>query len=612
MGTFTRRDFLQALAVLGITTGIEALLPAYARPRPQVRPLRRQADGPVTYDLTIAETPIRIGARKATATTINGTVPGPLLRFREGDEVILRVTNRLKEDTSIHWHGLLVPFDMDGVPGVSFPGIKPGETFEYRFRIRQHGTYWYHSHSGLQEQTGVYGPLIIDPAEEPYPYDREYVIVLSDWTFENPYRVLARLRKYPGYYNFQRRTLSNLFEEAKDRGFWSALKDRLSWGRMRMGATDIVDITGATYTYLLNGRAPEDNWTGLFRPGERVRLRFINAAAGSFFDVRIPGLPMTVIQADGQYVEAVTVDEFRIGIAETYDVIVEPKEEKAYTIFAESMDRSGYARGTLAPREGMEGPIPPRRKRPLRTHADMGMVHGEGDHAGMQQHEGMEHRPMHHQNQQHQDMPHAQHGAMMAGMMGGVGQSPGMPPEPQPHSKETHGPGNAAIPMVTRSRLHEPGVGLGEDGWRVLVYTDLKSLYPRKDFRPPTREIELHLTGNMERFLWSIDGKTYSEAPEPIRLRYGERVRLILVNDTMMEHPMHLHGMWMELENGHGRHIPLKHTILVKPAERVSVLITPDEPGPWAFHCHILYHMDMGMFRVFEVSEPETAAKTSS
>jgi CopA family copper-resistance protein len=602
MKELTRRDFLQALTALGISAGIEMLLPAYARPRPHVQAPRRLIGAPVTYDLTIAETPIRIGARKATATTINGTVPGPLLRFREGDEVILRVTNRLKEDTSIHWHGLLVPFDMNGVPGVSFPGIKPGETFTYRFRLRQHGTYWYHSHSGLQEQTGIYGPLIIDPAEEPYPYDREYVIVLSDWTFENPHRVLARLRKYPGYYNFQRRTLASLPEEAKEMGFWKALKDRLSWGRMRMSATDIVDITGATYTYLINGHAPEDNWTALFKPGERVRLRFINAAAGSSFDVRIPGLPMTVIQADGQYVQAVTVDEFRIGIAETYDVIVTPREAQAYTIFAESMDRSGYARATLAPREGMEGPIPPLRKRPLRTHADMSMVH-EG-HASMD-HEALAEPTDHHAHGGHDH--HAGHA-----MMDGVGQFPGMPPAPKPHGSDTHGPGNAAAPMITRSRLHEPGVGLGEDGWRVLVYTDLKSLHPREDFRPPTREIELHLTGNMERFLWGIDGKTYSEAPKPIRLRYGERVRLTLVNDTMMEHPMHLHGMWMELENGHGRHIPRKHTILVKPAERLSVLITPDEPGPFVFHCHILYHMEMGMFRVFEVSEPETATQTSS
>ncbi len=592
----TRREFLQALLALGVTAGLESLLPPYARAIPRVIGPPSPVEGPRVIDLTIQEVPFRVGGRTGRATAINGTVPGPLLRFREGEEVILRVTNRLKEDTSIHWHGLLVPFDMDGVPGVSFPGIRPGETYEYRYRIRQYGTYWYHSHSGLQEQTGIYGPIIIDPeGPEPYPYDREYVIVLSDWTFENPMRVLNNLRKYPGYYNFQRRTLLDLPEEIRKKGLKGAIQDRLAWGRMRMDVRDLVDVTGATYTYLMNGRAPGDNWTALFKPGERVRLRFINAAADSFFDVRIPGLRMTVIQADGQYVQPVVVDEFRIGIAETYDVIVEPKEEQAYTIFAESLDRSGYARGTLAPREGMEGPIPPRRKPPYRTMKDMGMMHGDGDMAGMS-HDTM------------QGMSHGGHGMMMGGMAmaSSETQPPGMPPAPRAHPKKNHGPGNAAIPMMTFNRLHEPGIGLGEDGWRVLVYTDLKTLYPREDFRTPTREIEMHLTGNMERFLWSIDGKAYSEAPEPIVIEYGERIRLTLVNDTMMEHPMHLHGMWMELENGHGRWIPRKHTVIVKPAERLSVLITPDEPGPWVFHCHILYHMDMGMFRVFRVLEPKS------
>ncbi|WP_161540364.1 copper resistance system multicopper oxidase [Rhodothermus marinus] len=592
-----RREFLQALLALGVTAGLEALLPPYARAIPRVMGPPEPVEGPRIFELELREVPFTVGGKTGHATAINGTVPGPLLRFREGEEVILRVTNRLKEDSSIHWHGLLVPFDMDGVPGVSFPGIRPGETYEYRYRVRQHGTYWYHSHSGLQEQTGIYGPIIIDPeGPEPYPYDREYVVMLSDWTFENPMRVLSNLRKYPGYYNFQRRTLLDLPEEIREKGLKAAIQDRLAWGRMRMDVRDLVDITGATYTYLMNGRAPGDNWTALFKPGERVRLRFINAAADSFFDVRIPGLRMTVIQADGQYVQPVVVDEFRIGIAETYDVIVEPKEEQAYTIFAESLDRSGYARGTLAPQEGMEGPIPPRRKPPYRSMKDMGMMHGDM--------EGMSHGNM-------QGMSHGGHGMMMGGMAmaGKDSQPPGMPPAPRAHPKDRHSPTNAAIPMMTFSRLHEPGIGLGQDGWRVLVYTDLKTLYPREDFRPPTREIEMHLTGNMERFLWSIDGKAYSEAPEPIEIKYGERVRLTLVNDTMMEHPMHLHGMWMELENGHGRWIPRKHTVIVKPAERLSVLITPDEPGPWVFHCHILYHMEMGMFRVFQVLEPK--AETS-
>ena len=603
----SRRAFLRTSVALGLMTGMDHLLPAYAGSHARTPASRRLPGGTTTYDLTIGEVELNIGGRKTTATAINGGIPGPLLRFREGDEAVLRVTNALKEDTSIHWHGIILPFNMDGVPGVSFPGIKPGETFVYRFPVRQSGTYWYHSHSGLQEQTGVYGPIVIDPAgDEPQPYDREHVIVLGDWTFENPHHVLRKLRKMPGYYNYQRRTLVSLFKDAGKEGLGNALRDRLRWGRMRMDATDIADVTGATYTYLMNGMAPGDNWTGLFRPGERVRLRFINAGAGTFFDVRIPGLPMTVVQADGQPVQPVTVDEFRIAIAETYDVIVEPKEERAYTIFAESMDRSGFARGTLAPREGMSAPIPERRERATRSMADMGMDH---DMQGMDGMKGMDHgdmkgmdgmKGMDHGDTQGMD------GMAMAGAAGGLA-PPGSIPTARPHGKDTHGPGNAAVPMTTRSRLHEPGIGLGNDGRRVLLYTDLRGLDPVYDSRPPEREIELHLTGNMERYMWSFDGKAYSESPDPIQIGLGERVRLTLVNDTMMEHPIHLHGMWMELENGTGRYLPKKHTVNVKPAERLSVLVTPDSPGPWAFHCHILYHMDMGMFRVVEVVQPGMA-----
>lgn len=589
-------------------------MPAYALPINNKLGGRAAAGELVLYDLSIGEVDLPINGRNAKATTINGTVPGPLLRFREGEEAILRVTNSLNEDTSIHWHGLILPFAMDGVPGVSFPGIKPGETFTYRFPVQQSGTYWYHSHSGLQEQTGVYGPIIIDPAgTEPHAYDREHVVVLGDWTFENPHHVLQKLRKMPGYYNYQRQTLAGLL-----RGEGTSLRERLMWGRMNMDATDIADITSFTYTYLMNGLAPGDNWTSLFRPGERVRLRFINAGAGTFFDVRIPGLPMTVVQADGQDVQPVTVDEFRIAIAETYDVIVEPKEDRAYTIFAESMDRSGFARGTLAPREGMSGSIPERRKRPTRSMADMGMDHGNmegmdhGNMPGMNQGEepamdhgnmpGMNHgeKPaMDHENMQ----DHTAHGAGMTSSLA----PPGSIPAAMEHGPDSHGPGNAATPMQTSSRLHEPGVGLGNDGRSVLLYTDLRALHPDHHERPPVREIELHLTGNMERYMWSFDGKEYSKSPEPIKIELGERVRLILVNDTMMEHPIHLHGMWMQLENGHGLEIPRKHTVNVKPAERLSVLVTPDVPGPWAFHCHILYHMDMGMFRVVEVTQPGMA-----
>lgn len=591
----SRRKFIQTSVAMGLVTGLDHLMPGYARPfihQPKVH------GEPARIDLSIGETEIGIGGRGTTATTINGTVPGPLIRLQEGKEAVLQVTNRLNEDTSIHWHGLILPFDMDGVPGLSFPGIRPGETFTYRFPVQQAGTYWYHSHSGLQEQTGVYGPIIIEPAGiEPNTFDREYVIVLGDWTFENPHRVLQKLRKMPGYYNYQRQTLAGLLQ-----GTDTSLRERLRWGRMNMDATDLADITGFTYTYLMNGMAPGDNWTGLFRPGERVRLRFINAGAGTFFDVRIPGLPMTVVQADGQDIQPVTVDEFRIAIAETYDVIVEPKEDRAYTVFAESMDRSGFARGTLAPREGMSGPIPERRNRPTRSMADMGMDHGSMS--------GMEHGNMAGMNQGEEST--SDHGNMAGHEMQDTAMAatlapPGSVPVAREHGPDSHGPGNAATPMQISSRLHEPGVGLGNDGRRVLLYTDLRALNPDHHEQPPVREIELHLTGNMERYMWSFDGKEYSESPEPIKIELGERVRLTLINDTMMEHPIHLHGMWMQLENGHGLEIPRKHTVNVKPAERLSVLVTPDALGPWAFHCHILYHMDMGMFRVVEVTQPGMA-----
>ncbi len=574
----TRRHFLKGMAAMGLLTGLESLAPAYAA---QYRGLPKAAgsgEEGQALDLRIQKTVLRIGAREAHAVTINGSIPGPLVRLREGQNAVLRVTNELDEDTSIHWHGIILPAAMDGVPGVSFAGIKPGETFTYRFPVAQSGTYWYHSHSGMQEQLGHYGPMIIDPLEpEPYSYEREYVVMLSDWTFENPHHVLAKLKKQSDYYNFQQRTVGDFFRDVAKNGWDATMAERLMWARMRMSPTDLADVTGYTYTYLMNGLAPESNWTGLFRPGERVRLRFINAATMTYFDVRIPGLKMTVVQVDGQNVQPVTVDEFRTGVAETYDVIVEPGEERAYTIFAETMDRSGYARGTLTAREGLTAPIPERRPRHLLTMADMGM----GDM--LHDMEGMEH------DMSDMDMEGMEHD--MSGM-GGMTK----------HGPDTHGPGNAMVAEMSRSRLHEPGAGLGQDGRRVLVYADLRSVKPMYDKRAPGREIELHLTGNMERYMWSFDGKKYSEAREPIAFRYGERLRLILVNDTMMDHPIHLHGMWMELENGAGDYLPRKHTISVKPSERLSLLITADALGNWAFHCHLLIHMDLGMFRVVSVS----------
>ena len=657
----TRRDFLRTAGAFGALAALQRLTPAYAQsamplstrslPGGLAGAQSRAPGGP--FDLAIRETPFGFRGRRATATTINGTIPGPLLRFREGEEAVIRVNNGLGEDTSIHWHGLLVPNPMDGVPDVNFPGIRPGETFTYRFPLRQYGTYWYHSHSGMQEQVGHYAPLIIDPIEpEPFQYEREYVVMLSDWSFEDPYKILDNLKKQSTYYNFQRRTVGDFFKDASRMGLRATIQDRLAWAKMRMSPIDISDVTGATYTYLFNGLPPESNWTGLFRRGERVRLRFINAGAGSYFDVRIPGLAMTVVAVSGMYVQPVVTDEIRMEIAQTYDVIVQPTDDQAYTIFAESMDRSGYARGTLAPRAGMSAAIPKRRPRPTLSMMDMGMAMGMGGHGGMSMAgmttaaagvpsgAGASAAPMagHAMPGMSGSAPSpsaagasggmAGHAMAPAGAMSSSGGSeaqlrdgtivrttglraPGTVPEPVMHGADSHGTANAATPMETRSRLQEPGAGLGEDGWRVLLYSELKRLTPGPAFLPPAREIELHLTGNMERYMWSINGLKFSDARDPIPLKHGERFRLTIVNDTMMPHPMHLHGMFMELENGHGAESPLVHTINVKPAERISLLATPVDPGPWAFHCHVLFHMEMGMFRVFHVSEPGGALTAS-
>jgi len=534
--------------------------------------------------------PVNLTGRVTTATSINGQLPAPILRWREGDTVTLAVTNRLSEPTSIHWHGVRTPSPMDGVPGLSFAGIPPGQTFIYRFPIHQSGTYWYHSHSAFQEQTGVYGPIIIEPkGGYAHPFDRDYVVFLSDWSDESPDTIISNLKFRSDYYNFHQRTLGTFIEEVNRKGLAETVSDRMMWGQMRMSPTDILDVSGATYTYLMNGQPPASNWTALFRPAERVRLRFINGSAMSIFDVRIPDLPMSIIQADGNDLQPLAVDEFRVGTAETYDVIVQPPEARAYTIFAEAEDRTGFARGTLAPRPGMAAAIPPMDPRPMRTMRDMGMEHGSM--GGMQ----MDHGSM-------PGMSHGASGGMQTnhGSMGHNSMSAGAMAEPGAPAKLEGSVGVDNVAMTATERLNEPGEGFPE-GRRVLRYTDLRALKPGNDSRPPSREIVLHLTGNMERFMWGFDGKKFSEAG-PIELKRGERVRFTLINDTMMEHPMHLHGLWSELENGHGEYRPYKHTIIIKPGERVSFLINADEPGRWAFHCHLLYHMEAGMFREVRVA----------
>lgn len=588
-----RRQFLRSTVLATLLTHMESVAPIYAAPRSS----GRRKVGPI--DLSIDEIGFDVAGKTFPAIAINGTIPGPLLRLQEGQDAVIRVTNRLNRDfTSIHWHGILLPFRMDGVPGVSFAGIPPRETFEYRFPVRQNGTYWYHSHSAAQEQLGVYGPMIIEPeGNDPVRYDREYVVVLGDWLHGSPEKMLGKLKNQSNYSNYDRRTVGDFFRDASARGIREAAAERKMWGAMRMDPTDIADITGYYYTFLMNGLGPASNWTGIFQAGERVRLRFINAAALTFFDVRIPGLRMTVVQADGQNVKPVTVDEFRIGVAETYDVIVEPAGNRAYTIFAESMDRSGFARGTLAPRAGMSAPLPERRKTPVRTMADMGMAMGgmnHGNSSGGNAMGGMDHGAHGNARGSAVAQPETTNKQAQAGTT--------------THAPDQHGPGNQAVPMSIASRLHEPGLGLEGMPWRVLVYTDLQSLEPGYDRRKPEREIELHATGNMQRYMWSFDGKKYSDS-KPIEFYYGERLRFTWVNDTMMEHPLHLHGMWMELDNGHGAHKPRKHTIVLKPGERLSSEITVDAPGLWAFHCHILYHMEVGMFRVVSVTSKPADAR---
>jgi CopA family copper-resistance protein len=641
-----------------------------------------QAANAQSYELVLDERMVNITGRDRPAMLINGQLPGPVLRFKEGEQATIKVTNKLKDIASVHWHGILLPSSQDGVPGVSdgFQGIPPGQTFTYNFPIKQAGTYWYHSHSATQEQSGVYGPIIIEPKNrEPFRYDRDYVIMLSDWTDENPEGIVRNLKAYPGYYNYNKRTLVDLFSEAKDKGLVAALKDRWMWGKMRMDPTDIADVSG--YTFLINGQSAAKNFTALFKPGERVRLRFINGAAMSYFDVRIPGLKMTVVQADGNNVQPVPVDEFRIAVAETYDVIVQPKEEKAYSVLAESMDRTGFARATLSPHEGMVGEIPPHRPRPILTMADMGMSFGptgldrgtpmpetdspghvapmdmdHGSMAGMampmnqpasqDSMQGMDHSSM--PGMDHMNMPgmkqsagssavpaatpsdmqgmkHSQMQGMDHSNMPGMNQGSG-PPTPgrtqapsaggQPsapanamdHTAMGHGapPSPSGAPMggMDHSAMgHSMPMAdpLANDtgappGAKVLSYKDLKAMASPHDAREPDRIIEIRLTGNMERFFWSINGRKFSEA-QPIVLQYGERVRFRFINETMMNHPMHLHGMWMLPRVGNGAQDPVKHVVNIKPGTTLDVDIPADAEGGWAFHCHLLYHMEAGMMR---------------
>ncbi|WP_305856976.1 copper resistance system multicopper oxidase [Balneatrix alpica] len=594
----SRRRFVQGVAAGGVL----AALPALGQAGKLTTLTAQTGQAPVLtgseIDLVVAESWVNFTGQLRLATTINGSIPAPTLRLRQGDTVTIRVTNKLAEATSIHWHGIILPYQMDGVPGISFAGIAPGETFTYRFKLEQSGTYWYHSHSGMQELTGMYGALIIEPREgERVRSDRDYEVLLSDWTDEDPMRVFSRLKTQGDYYNYNQPTVVDFFRDVSTEGMRAALSKRQMWNAMRMSPTDLADLSAATMTYLLNGSSPAANWTGLFQPGERVRLRFINGASNTFYDVRIPGLKMTVIQADGVDVAPVTVDEFRFGPGETYDVVVSPQDD-AYTLFAQSMDRSGYARGTLAVRPGLTAAVPALDKIEWLSMTDMmgAMDHSQMNMAGMDHSKmnmaGMDHSQMNMAGMDHSKMnmagmDHSQH-AMAAAAK---------PPAVQVrHARSEYGASTDMRVDTPRTNLDDPGIGLRNNGRRVLTLADLVTLGGPLDKRGPEREIELHLTGNMERYTWSFDGLEYGQST-PIQFKYGERLRVILHNDTMMTHPMHLHGMWSELETAEGKFQARRHTLPVQPAQRLSFLVTADALGRWAWHCHLMFHMDAGMFR---------------
>ena len=648
-----RRRFVlgaSSLLALGATPFANQLLASTAAARTGPETLTGQ-----TFNLNIGHQRVNFTGRERLATTVNGSLPAPILRWREGERVTLRVTNTLDVDSSIHWHGLILPWHMDGVPGISFDGIKPGETFEYTFDLVQSGTYWYHSHSAFQEQTGLIGAIVIDPKEpDPIAFDRDLVVLLSDWSDEKPANVYAKLKKMSHYYNRRERTLGDLWRDVQDNGVAATTSDRAMWNQMRMSNTDIADVTGYTYTYLMNGVTPDEGWLGEFRPGEKVRLRFINAAAMSIFDLRIPGLKMTVVAADGQNIQPVEVDEFRIAVAETYDVIVEPEGDRAYTIFAQSNDRSGYARGTLTPDVTLRAAVPDMDPAPVLGHAEMGMAMAGMDHSTHVEQSPAEQAPTDHSSHGVVPTPevdHSSHGAAATPEIdhsdhaapSPAGQAPtdhsahtgaslaGQAPTDQVSTDHSNhrmlspagfGSNFGTAPAVThganefgphvdyrsaapQSGLADPGIGLRDHhklyNRRVLTYADIRGLTPTQDKRQPTREIELHLTGNMRRYMWSLNGVSFHHE-SPLLLQYGERVRIILVNDTMMTHPIHLHGMWSELETGDPDYLPRKHTIIVQPGALVSYLVTADAPGPWAFHCHLMYHMP-GMMREVRVSQ---------
>ena len=584
-----RRNLLRGAAFASGSLMLAPLFPAWAKSGSHGLHSLAGQPGVLSgnnIEVSVGQSAFRLGKKTGHAYTINGTLPGPLIRLQEGQNVKLVVRNTLEEDTSVHWHGMLLPFQMDGVPGVSYPGIAPGESFTYEFPMKQHGTYWYHSHSHMQEAMGMYGALIVDPAgKDPIAYDREHVLILSDWSFTHAHVNFRKQKQKAGYFNKRKQTFAGL-AKGKDQ----PLSERMMWGQMLMDPTDIADVTGAYYHYLINGHDSMGNWTGIFQPGERVRLRIINAAAMSNFNIRVPGLPMTIVASDGLPLTPVETDEFQIAVAETWDVIIEPKEAVPYAFIAESIDRSGQCRATLAPQMGMVAPIPQLRERPLLTMKDMGMDHGSGggDMAGMD----------------HSNMTPEEMAAMDSGT-GKMDHGSMNMRDPSVAPQVKMGPGVASLAPMPLDRNGERPTGLEKVPHRVLTLNQLRALEPNPDQRTPSREIDVHLTANMERYMWSMDGEKYSEKSDPLPFRHNERVRVNLINHTMMPHPIHLHGHFFEVVNGQKGQYPRKNVVNVLPGAKVTFDFTADAMGDWAFHCHMLMHMHAGMFRVVTVRHDE-------
>ena len=555
-----RRTFVKGVAVASaVASGIIPLSAKIVKPNINSN---HHLSG-TEFSLVIGKTAVNLTGTPAIATTVNGQISGPTLHFNEGDTVTIKVYNDLEVDSSIHWHGLILPTEMDGVPNISFEGIKPHETFTYKFKVKQSGTYWYHSHSGFQEQTGIYGAIVIHPKKrEPYEYDRDYIVTLSDWSNEKPESIYRKLKVMGDYYNFKQRTIGDFFSEVKEKGFLKAFNERKMWNSMKMSDRDLSDVTGYTYTYLMNGNNPATQFKALFKKGEKIRLRFINSSAMTFFDVRIPELKMTVISADGNNIEPISIDEFRIGVAETYDVIVQPKDNNTYAIFAQSLDRSGYALGSLTTNTKKLATAPQMDALPILSHADMGM--------------------------------NMNNMKMSKDKMKMDKKMPMKRKIPLTKLPEADGIQTTMRVINPQYRLSDPGIGLRNNGRKVLTYADLKSLKGVADTTYPDREIILRLTGNMKRYMWSINGIKYTDA-KPLKFHYGERLRITYINDTMMNHPMHLHGMWSDVETGDNQFVR-KHTVIVQPGSKISMQVTVDAKGEWAYHCHLLYHM-AGMFR---------------